>query len=398
MPTRSYIWYRSSLPHSISTNLSLRVSSTIQMATASSATQVLQLTVGVPCYTKEYKPVAIPQVLQDEICTINAIYGEDIITIDHAYNGKITANLSLDHSDLPPLQLAFPESYPEEPPEILDFITAFRVKPYRMRSARLIILSILQTQFIKGYECIFDMLDSCIPILQLLGPEDLKLDEAAVSIPGFIASQWLWTNTSNVKTKDPKTVKSCCICFDEHYTFQMVSLPCNHYFCIDCFHNGWAVSKNSAQPFTCCNMRISLDLIETFNVSQTVEIRRYIRMLQERDTNYPFYCGLASCNTLIGSTKECRIGSKAALARGVLCPKCSGYTCVRCRMPSHAGKCNEDKDLSVLMDNDLFRRCPNCGQGIEKNRGCSHMCCTGCGTDFTWEENGSVTSWITRSS
>lgn len=137
-------------------------------------------------------------------------------------------------------------------------------------------------------------------------------------------------------------------------------------------------------------MRIAIEVIQTFSLTQIVEIRRYVRMLQERDTDYPFYCGFASCSMLIGSTKECKAKSKVALARGMACPNCLGHTCVRCRMPWHVGPCNKDADLSLLMDEDVFRRCPKCGQGIQKNGGCPHMICTACGCDFQWEANGAV--------
>lgn len=198
---------------------------------------VHQAPIGIPSFATEFKPAAIQQVLQDELNVLNAIYGDDTIEVVHSHNGRITTQLRLPGTKLPPLQLAFPIEYPQKPPEVLDFDFPTCERTYRIRSSRLIFLSVLQAQFVEGFECMFDVLDSCLPILSRLGENGLDMEAASYYVPGFIAEQWLWTTTANVDLKDIKAISTCTVCLDENYKFKMVCLPCEHQYCLECFQS-----------------------------------------------------------------------------------------------------------------------------------------------------------------
>lgn len=75
------------------------------------------------------------------------------------------------------------------------------------------------------------------------------------------------------------------------------------------------------------------------------------------------------------------------------CHECRQCTCFTHRCPWHSGRTCEqyDRDASASeevallqnLEGSNFRRCPKCGHGIEKNKGCSHMTCR-CKYEFCW--------------
>lgn len=80
------------------------------------------------------------------------------------------------------------------------------------------------------------------------------------------------------------------------------------------------------------------------------------------------------------------------------CYKCRGKTCFTHRCEWHENRtCSQyDRDaeereevalLQSLENGRGIKRCPKCGEGIEKNEGCDHMTCKkpgGCGHEFCW--------------
>jgi len=67
--------------------------------------------------------------------------------------------------------------------------------------------------------------------------------------------------------------------------------------------------------------------------------------------------------------------------------RCGRRYCIRCGDYAHP-----DRDCKVKMDDNRWlhkfsKPCPNCGEAIQKNRGCNHMTCRrpgGCGYEFCW--------------
>lgn len=58
-----------------------------------------------------------------------------------------------------------------------------------------------------------------------------------------------------------------------------------------------------------------------------------------------------------------------------------GRTCTE--YAEDATQSDEVALLQVLSDTSRYRRCPNCRNGVEKNRGCDHMTCK-CRHEFCW--------------
>jgi E3 ubiquitin-protein ligase RNF14 len=75
----------------------------------------------------------------------------------------------------------------------------------------------------------------------------------------------------------------------------------------------------------------------------------------------------------------------------ITCPSCRRRTCFNHRGPFHDGQTCEQHDRAAAADLAWFKahakRCPRCGEGIQKQGGCDHMTCrrpSGCGHEFCW--------------
>lgn len=116
----------------------------------------------------------------------------------------------------------------------------------------------------------------------------------------------------------------------------------------------------------------------------------YDRILYEKNTWNAFYCGNHNCTALIGSLNLWALGRGSAKTNGILCPQCGWRTCSLCRAPKHVGSCLVEKELIELFKRADIRRCPKCGEAIEKNGGCAHIQCRRCDNHFWWTEDGAL--------
>lgn len=145
------------------------------------------------------------------------------------------------------------------------------------------------------------------------------------------------------------------------------------------------------EPLTCCLERIPVGLIQDIFPVDATTIKRYTRMLRERDTEYSFFCGVMKCNKLIGSYNEKQLKKGSVRAFGIRCQTCGTYTCTKCLQPMHRGApCLKDHSLNVLIQQIDIRRCPRCHNGIEKNGGCDHMHCRACDSHWWWMQDGTM--------
>lgn len=217
----------------------------------------------------------ICQDLADEIEAINAIYGQDTVSIVHAHNGEIRARLNLPISDTT-FTIHFPKSYPAQPPLIgnadADLLSGHST---RLRIIRIILFMSLQNVFVPGTVCLFDLIDSSQPLIECVGDNGLDLDEAVRKVPGFEASQWLWTRRGYRTLGLVQDKCICTICLDEDFEFKMVRIPCAHHICSECFQSMllWVRAlpyANVDSWLGCCDSRIrTLHLLSTSDTLTT---------------------------------------------------------------------------------------------------------------------------------
>ena len=203
-------------------------------------------------------------------------------------------------------------------------------------------------------------------------------------------------------TKDSYKGKTleCTICFDEGPISNATSLPCNHYFCNDCYRDyliNSIVKQSKAASIICpkkgCNLQVdeitALNLLPKESKARelyyTLAAREYVK--DRRDLRG---CPAGMCDKIIEFHREeddlpiveCECGEKL---------------CWDCGMPDHSpalckmvNDWNIKKNKMVLDSKEqmiILKNCPNpkgCPTVIEKQDGCQYMTCPTCQYPFCW--------------
>eukprot|EP00171_Calliarthron_tuberculosum_P019989 IDg19989t1 len=80
--------------------------------------------------------------------------------------------------------------------------------------------------------------------------------------------------------------------------------------------------------------------------------------------------------------EECRAAMSLSRVAPLLTPDVRNALADAVRPPSAPPP--DDEAVRTLMNAEGWRRCPDCGAGIERTHGCPHMTCT-CGGEFCYE-------------
>lgn len=161
----------------------------------------------------------------------------------------------------------------------------------------------------------------------------------------------------------------CTACSEGFNAPQTINLSCGHRYCHDC---AIEVVRSSLQnvnsfPPRCCNLPLPLATkwkFMDFKLWSQYETRR----LEIGDPS-PTYCWEPKCSTLISSVDKAD--------QSGTCPRCLQKTCIKCKEKMHHGACMGGiyghADVTALMAEKGWKRCPRCGHGVERRSGCPHM-------------------------
>ncbi|KAF8317321.1 hypothetical protein DL93DRAFT_550841 [Clavulina sp. PMI_390] len=235
---------------------------------------------------------------------------------------------------------------------------------------------------------------------------------------------------------------SCGICFDAFHTSTLaayadwlapspiITLPCSrqHTYCADCLraylHTVLQANPAFAAP-TGSNERLVVPCPGCMNANSGSNRRRRIwcmddamieallkseedltrwRMWKIRQQANLMYCPNPACSELIElpSSNDINYGSASSGTRTTpfgRCPRCACAICIRCRVARHGDMtCEEykvsktamtDPQLTKLMAQNKWARCPGCKILVERTSGCRHMRCLcrrefcyACGSDW----------------
>jgi len=192
----------------------------------------------------------------------------------------------------------------------------------------------------------------------------------------------LWRVGGSSQRHTEQGTHECLACVTEYNTQQMVSLSCQHRYCLECFnllvHTG--CENDRAFPPKCCGKPVSGKLIMK-KASQRAQ-RKYALLVAKIaiPLDSRWYCPRSSCGQAIDMRK-----AKVSQYSGLQCSHCLGYVCVLCREPAHhsGSRCNNASLKATLEEGARmgWRRCYNCHTMIELRSGCSHITCR-CGAEF----------------
>ncbi|KAI9658326.1 MAG: hypothetical protein M1821_002459 [Bathelium mastoideum] len=186
-------------------------------------------------------------------------------------------------------------------------------------------------------------------------------------------------------------LRQCLACMEDADMDGMIELACTHWYCRQDIQRKSSVplvqgltttgafeaALRARQPFECCNQAVPIRLY----ANAPRDFRpQYERMQLERATPNPLYCANQRCGQFIPPTHY--QGPDEAM-----CDHCDHITCRLCRTPAHGNRvCPQDegaRQVERLANDRGWRRCPGCGEMVERDYGCNHMTCR-CGSQWCY--------------
>jgi len=207
-------------------------------------------------------------------------------------------------------------------------------------------------------------------------------------------------NLNGNQQSQEQILKDCTICYDEKPQEEMLSMPCGHEFCLECWKSQIQITLESGPscilatcPAEKCNEIVTEE-----------EVSKVAQELLPKFTNYQLrnfvelngtsrWCPGPGCDRIAAMTGK---NSSLSDANSIVatCDVCSTIFCIKCGAEPHAPlicsvldtwneKCkNESETANWILANT--KKCPKCNTRIEKNQGCNHMTCQQCKHEFCW--------------
>lgn len=186
-------------------------------------------------------------------------------------------------------------------------------------------------------------------------------------------------------------LQTCEICFCDYPQNILLALPCDHYFCRECWINHIRFSINQGINLIHCMHQdcfcevILPDIIELVGASLASKLERRIAASTVCISNTVKRCINPNCqlSLSVDSIGLC----------GIAKCKCGTRMCWICGGEAHAPlACNLIEKWQSTTDSgnkshwvvQNTKPCMKCGARIEKDGGCNHMTCRSCGFQFCW--------------
>lgn len=160
---------------------------------------------------------------------------------------------------------------------------------------------------------------------------------------------------------------SCKVKWESHFVFTVFSSPSLKYLI-----QKRKKIQSRMEPEKEPDIQIKQQIREKFRLKKQLENEINLLKNQLKDKNAELsFCPNSKCDGFI--------------KYGHSCFKCKTEICFNCKDLRHEGDCSSPSML--------FKRCPSCKMGIERESGCSNMFCTFCLTGFHWK-NGKTMETI----
>ncbi|KAJ6121493.1 hypothetical protein N7512_003958 [Penicillium capsulatum] len=142
---------------------------------------------------------------------------------------------------------------------------------------------------------------------------------------------------------------------------------------------GVALKNTELFPVRCCSQDIPVK--QVVSTLMNAERTTYISRSEEHAVppSERWYCPQTKCGQWI------RPRYLKAGPRGLRCPHCRSFICIKCRDIAHEDRdCETDPMLMEVLNvarHQRWQRCYNCHTMVEKTSGCNHMKCA-CAAEF----------------
>lgn len=181
----------------------------------------------------------------------------------------------------------------------------------------------------------------------------------------------------------------CAVCLDHFRADCLVYCASGvHALCLKCFDSYVKVNVVTAplERVPCPECRGFYDPVVLQLYLDEHTLHALQKNSRERDEKVALHAG----NVVATMYCECgHVGvvQQSDLGNGVIVCPCRRSYCTKCGNFAHPGTICPAPRETLKWVSKHAKRCPNCGQAIQKNKGCKHMTCRlplGCGHEFCW--------------
>lgn len=324
--------------------------------------------------------------LADEICALNAIYGDGTVTATFSDSDHTTISLrlfDLSYSFL----LHIANTYPRSTPKVLgidDLMESTRVAA--RQNVMYFQACIVAAKHPDGV-CFFNAIEEFEPIFTMqrahylnieygLDPEKEENEERLVMLRQLVDKARLGPPPpSSPQSHTSSDIVGCAVCMEPFFRIDTATLQCQHSYCRDCLADGIRFGFTERSELKCCGKSIPNHIVRDFAGFEDEWLKFYFAYLKERHSPHPIYCPYLHCNAFI--PEVCVQADKAK------CPFCKKRLCVACKNKEHRGLCKGDVRLAKLAKEEKWQSCPSCSHMVERTEGCNHMDCV-CGVRFCY--------------
>jgi hypothetical protein len=185
-----------------------------------------------------------------------------------------------------------------------------------------------------------------------------------------VAESSTWAASRKTTQKAKEKVTTCCVCYDEIPSYEVVDLTCNDHYCRDCLRQLFSCSFKDLTLFPprCCKNELTPEIVGLLLTSDI--IHEFEERKLEYDTTDKTHCSNFTCSAFL---KKEHIDNARKVAS---CPNCDQQTCILCKSPAHEGLCPEDETTKMIMqlaEKNHWKQCSSCKAMVEISFGCNHM-------------------------
>lgn len=166
---------------------------------------------------------------------------------------------------------------------------------------------------------------------------------------------------------------SCNVCMENHPPGDTVAFACNHHCCRECLNEIYkgATADETRYPPRCCQ---PIPIEQSRRLLESHVLRNFLDKQMEWETKEKdrIYCSNKTCSRFIRPEN--------VRGRDAKCQRCGMRTCADCKQAAHSSRrpCGAVEGHGTrmalrVMEENKWRRCPGCSNGIERTEGCNHM-------------------------
>ena len=183
---------------------------------------------------------------------------------------------------------------------------------------------------------------------------------------------------------------SCLLCYIELSESEIINnkLPCNHFFCSECYLQYLKEKINSntkLEEIPCMQYKCTTILKKDFIILQLKndenlinKYEKFVNSINIRQNPNKKNCPFPNCESFLEYKND--------KVYYLTCENGHKY-CYKCLREWHGKKkCSKmiEKDFKKWKKGKIVKQCPKCGAWTEKSDGCNHMTCAECHFQWCW--------------